>query len=976
MTVFRTIQLLCAFTALSVVADQPVAVAPVVPLLNWGFEPDVPFPRLEQIVADGSGRDRLQQAGAIPGGLIDGANGKALRLHQADAYRLRRAEGRDWIDGRRGFCMMFRIRVDSFLQLGSTKGPPILTLSAGTRPWISLQCRWSSPAETEKESPRRGRIGLWFRSGEEEKGILVHSDLIEAEEWVHVALSYNPEDEDAPLRWYLNGALLYGHPKKINFPGLDVLSLSGEGSSGEWQAALDDFCLYEEPLFSRHIEQLAGAVPDEVFRSMRKFRSPAAWKGLVSKEDAQRRRHFGLDLQTSQVARICGELHTAPIILDGDGDGLPDLFSTAAGGAWFHRRIADDLFEPPVIFEPAYNGSGHKNLRAASVSGGIPGAIENGRWYPDFCQTGFQNPVKLPGLDSTKKQQIYFADYDGDGTEDAVSFQKGGCVWFKNVGSHHDPSFVKQGEAKTTTGGALRISPAAVPFDWDADGDWDLIFNQDRDALMVVENVALPGRIPVYRDQPVALMIGNKKPFRYISQNLNLAVSDWDQDGDSDIIMTGQSGNFYWLENGGVGSGGWRERGFFKQVGGQLAFGALITPSAGDLDGDGHDDLVCGNSDGFLCWFKNLGMNGDGRAEWASPELIISSGKAYRFMAGETLSAQGAGERKYGYTTPSVTDWDMDGLPDILLNTIAGKVLWLRNTGEKSRPEFSEAIPVEVAWDGAPQQSPWSTFIAGSTELPVQWRTSVDAVDWNRDGLVDLMVVDHEGYLAWMQRAYKEGRLVLLPPERVFECTDTDFVYDYSNYREFKDVNGDGWNDFRMRDGQGKLVYHFRDSVSRMGRDKRNRRFKFTISNDNNSFSDPAGRDVKQLSPELIQSYQRLGDEENCLFRLNGGWGGQSGRRKFDFVDWDGDGDLDLLVNHQYYGAALFKNIKQSGVRAVFSDQGPLFDIRVGAHTSCPTWTDLNRDGIPDLLFGDEHGGLIYIERGSFTDLPGRGLCW
>jgi hypothetical protein len=40
------------------------------------------------------------------------------------------------------------------------------------------------------------------------------------------------------------------------------------------------------------------------------------------------------------------------------------------------------------------------------------------------------------------------------------------------------------------------------------------------------------------------------------------------------------------------------------------------------------------------------------------------------------------------------------------------------------------------------------------------------AVDWNRDGLVDLVMLDHEGYLAFFERARRDGRLVLLPPVR------------------------------------------------------------------------------------------------------------------------------------------------------------------------------------------------------------------
>jgi hypothetical protein len=524
------------------------------------------------------------------------------------------------------------------------------------------------------------------------------------------------------------------------------------------------------------------------------------------------------------------------------------------------------------------------------------------------------------------------------------------------------------------------VTSSAIPFDWDGDGDMDLLYSYNRDELMVLENIAPAKASPVYGKNPKRLVTEDDKPFTYFGQNLRLAAADWDNDGDVDLVLTGQGGDYMCLENLGKrtasGKPAWREGEFFKQTGGGINFGSLATPSVGDLDGDGDDDIVCGNSDGFLGWFENRTPPGARTTQWSAIRPILSDGKPYRFMAGETLSIQGPGERKYGYTVPTVVDWDMDGRLDILLNTIAGKALWLRNKGTKTEPAFGPANPIEVAWNGAPEQPPWNTFETEPGELPVQWRTSMDAVDWDRDGLVDLVIVDHEGYLAWLQRKRVDGKLILLPPRRVFENTDQVFVYDFANYREFKDENRDGYNDFRMRDPKGALVYHFRDTPGKFGRDGRNRRYNFTITANTINMDDPDNRKLKPLPPGTINTYRRLTDDENRLLRLTGGWAGQSGRRKFVFVDWDGDGDLDLLVNHYKYGTALLENVEQTGERAVFTDRGPLFDILMGAHEAGQAGVDWNHDGIPDLLMGNEDGELIYLERSSFKDLPGRGLDW
>src|SRR5690606_30244777 len=53
-------------------------------------------------------------------------------------------------------------------------------------------------------------------------------------------------------------------------------------------------------------------------------------------------------------------------------------------------------------------------------------------------------------------------------------------------------------------------------------------------------------------------------------------------------------------------------------------------------------------------------------------------------------------------------------------------------------------------------------------ELLTQWRTTPVAIDWNQDGLMDLIMLDHEGYLAFFERAEREGEMILLPPRRAF----------------------------------------------------------------------------------------------------------------------------------------------------------------------------------------------------------------
>ncbi|RKX33325.1 MAG: VCBS repeat-containing protein, partial [Verrucomicrobia bacterium] len=220
---------------------------------------------------------------------------------------------------------------------------------------------------------------------------------------------------------------------------------------------------------------------------------------------------------------------------------------------------------------------------------------------------------------------------------------------------------------------------------------------------------------------------------------------------------------------------------FFQQEAGDLKFGALITPVSVDWDGDGDEDLLCGNTSGNIAFIENL--DGGDPPKWARPILLEAARVTIHFQAGPKGSIQGPCEAKWGYTTFSVADWNHDGLLDLIVNSIWGKVVWFENTGTKTNPRLAAARPVEVEWEGMPPKPAWNWWDPESKELTTQWRTTPVAVDWNEDGLTDLVMLDHEGYLALFQRERRDGgRIVLLPGRRVF----SGGVYD----RDGKQIGG------------------------------------------------------------------------------------------------------------------------------------------------------------------------------------------
>ena len=197
-----------------------------------------------------------------------------------------------------------------------------------------------------------------------------------------------------------------------------------------------------------------------------------------------------------------------------------------------------------------------------------------------------------------------------------------------------------------------------------------------------------------------------------------------------------------------------------------LGVGLWAYPLPMDYDGDGDEDLISGNTAGYIGFIENL--DGGDPPKWAKPVYLEADGEVIRIMAGENGSIQGPCERKWGYTTFSVADWDRDGLHDLVVNTIWGKVLWFRNVGAAREPKLTTAQPVMVRWDGPPPKPAWTWWDPLPGELVTQWRTTPVVVDWTGDGLNDLVMLDHEGYLVLFERAGDGDQLVLMPPQRIF----------------------------------------------------------------------------------------------------------------------------------------------------------------------------------------------------------------
>ncbi len=306
--------------------------------------------------------------------------------------------------------------------------------------------------------------------------------------------------------------------------------------------------------------------------------------------------------------------------------------------------------------------------------------------------------------------------------------------------------------------------------DFDRDGDLDLLTGEFLDAFTYYENVGTRTRPEYAAGRPVTSAAGGR--LRMELQMVVPVAFDWNRDGHADLIVGDEDGRVAYVKNTGrldaTRTPIFEAPKYFEQEADTLKSGALATPATVDWDGDGDLDILSGNTAGFIDWFENLSGRGVERPRWAAPRRLEAGGRVFRVMAGHNGSIQGPIEAKWGYTTFSVADWSGDGLPDIVLNSILGEVMWLRNVGTRTAPRLAAAEPIEVEWESPQPRLGWGWKTPKGKALLTQWRTTPVVHDFTGDGLPDLAMLDTEGYLALYERAQARGRRVLRQPRRVF----------------------------------------------------------------------------------------------------------------------------------------------------------------------------------------------------------------
>lgn len=165
--------------------------------------------------------------------------------------------------------------------------------------------------------------------------------------------------------------------------------------------------------------------------------------------------------------------------------------------------------------------------------------------------------------------------------------------------------------------------------------------------------------------------------------------------GVADFIASGESALYFYRFTGRFtprGAPVFRDPIPLLQEQASLYTGTLPTPSSVDWDGDGVTDLVVGNSEGFILFFKNVGTEPAPR--FLPGERLRAAGRDIHHQAGYSGSVQGTGEARWGYVCPNAFDWNADGLPDLVVGDITGNYVVYLNRGTRTSPALDAPHPL------------------------------------------------------------------------------------------------------------------------------------------------------------------------------------------------------------------------------------------------------------------------------------------
>jgi hypothetical protein len=380
------------------------------------------------------------------------------------------------------------------------------------------------------------------------------------------------------------------------------------------------------------------------------------------------------------------EYWSMPVLADIDHDRDFDLFVGVnrfgfftGGGIRFCRNVGN-LVEPTfhleqVDFIPRLVSEPNPYHAFADINddGILELFVSNGAGNIDFYQndegTQSENYSLATGvfisLDAGFDSSPSLTDIDKDGDLDlfkveATASLSRGMGFYENEGDPANPMFaLKTIPLPNFTGNALYVTAASFG-DLDSDGDSDFVFGELTGRVVLNRNVG-SNTAPRFVIDSILTVLGSATLPAFV---------DIDADNDLDLFVGTGAGQLYFYRNTGDVS-----RYDFRIESDHYLSESIARPAPFfiDVDQDNDFDLLLGNGEGTIHFYRNTGSP-------QQPDFLLESGNYTAIDVGSN-------------STIYAGDIDNDGDPDLFTGNLGGGIGFYRNDSLSSSVPEPETLP-------------------------------------------------------------------------------------------------------------------------------------------------------------------------------------------------------------------------------------------------------------------------------------------
>ncbi len=441
-------------------------------------------------------------------------------------------------------------------------------------------------------------------------------------------------------------------------------------------------------------------------------------------------------------------LEAGPVVPLGKGGGELSYGMRLIGGDLYTIGMRVEYFPKQILeyrlFRHARTAQGFGDaiavrLDSKEVLSAWPSTQRDGKWLgTQRTQSGDLKSciVEWPSAGGPPRC-IVDTTPDGFAVPSAV---KGGILaaymggWLRYYTDRGQPRLLLAENMPCSFGGYSSVEVA----DWEGDGDLDFIGGNEVGEVQLIENISTKTRPQFQSARKIGvyaarwMFIDDNDPERPFGQ-AKPAYVDWDGDGDLDLLVGNNSNRVAYFENIGTRA----KPQFAKPVkllhdeGEHFSFRSRPAPV--DFNNDGLLDLVAGSAGprdrndspnvAIAVYLRYRGA--DGKLHLRAPQpLTDPDGKELRTPV----------PYHHGF---EAVDWDRDGDIDIFASERSQVVLY-RNTGKGFARE-----PI---------------LFEGKSLSVSHHETSVKAIDWDRDGRLDLITGGESGWVYYFNRKVLNGQ--------------------------------------------------------------------------------------------------------------------------------------------------------------------------------------------------------------------------